>query len=119
MNITRDPEILVEPKLNFFDEKEIWGKFLIKLRSNNEFQLYVMCEKLKHSMDENVLSLSAYSDEYKILVQHKEAIEEILKQIDKKIKIKLVELEKTKEFNVIEFLRKEFGNKLEIVEGDK
>jgi DNA polymerase III gamma/tau subunit len=119
MKITRDPEILVEPKLNFFDEKEIWGKLLIKLRTSNEFQLYLMCEKLKYSMDGNVLSLSAYSDEYKVLVQQRSLIEEILKQIDKKIKLNLIELEKTKEFNLVEFLRQEFGNKLEIIEGDK
>ena len=119
MNVTRDPEILVEPKLNFFDEKEIWGKLLIKLRTNNEFQLYVMCEKLKHSMDGNVLTLSAYADEYKILVQHRSSIKAILKEIDNKIKLNLVELEKTKEFNLVEFLKQEFGSKLEIIEGDK
>lgn len=119
MNITRNPEIIVEPKLNYFDEKEIWGKLLIKLRNNNEFQLYVMCEKLKHSMEDNVLSLSAYEEEYKILIQHKSVMEGILKDIDKRIKLNLVELTKTTEFNIIEFLKREFGNKLEIVEGDK
>ncbi len=118
LNVTRDPEILVEPKLNFFDEKEIWGKFLIKLRTSNEFQLYVMCEKIKHEMLDNVLSLSAYEEEYKILYQHKDDVENILNSIDKRIKLKIVELKKEKEFNLIEFLKKEFGNKLEIIEGE-
>lgn len=118
MNITRNPEILVEPKLNFFDEKEIWGKFLISLRSQNEFQLYVMCEKLKHSMIDNVLSLSAHEREYKILVQNRSIVEEHLKKIDKRIKVELIELKKGNEFNLIEFLKKEFGNKLEIIEGE-
>ena len=77
-----------------------------------------MSEKLKYSMDGNIFSLSAYSDEYKVLIQHKNVIESLLKQIDKKIKLNLIELEKTKEFNLVEFLRKEFGNKLEIIEGD-
>ena len=119
MNIMRDPEILVDPKLNYFDEKEIWGKFLIALRNNNEYQLYVMCDKLKHSMNGGVLSLSACENEYKLLQQHKSTIEKLLINIDKRITVKIDELKKTKEFNLVEFLKSEFGNKLEIIEGDK
>lgn len=119
MNISRNPEILVEPKLNFFDEKEIWGKLLIKLRNSSEFQLYVMCEKLKHSMEDNIMTLSAYESEYKILLTHKDTLEDVLKQIDNRIELKVVELVKSKEFNLVEFLQKEFGKKLEIIEGDK
>ena len=118
MNIMRDPEILVDPKLNYFDEKEIWAKLLISLRNNNEFQIYVICEKLKHSMKDNVLTLLAYEDEYKILIQHKEIIEKLLIQIDKKIKLDISLLEKKKEFDLVEFLKQEFGNKLEVIEGD-
>ena len=69
-------------------------------------------------MKDNVLSLSAYESEYKILVQNKNTLEEILKSIDKRIKLNLVELTKTSEFNLLEFLKREFGNKLEVVEGD-
>jgi len=119
ININRQPEILVEPKLNFFDEKEIWGKLLIKLRSNGEYQLYAMIDKVKHSMESNLLSLSAETNEYKVLVQHESILENILKDIDKRIKLNIVETEKKKTFNLVEFLKNEFGNKLEIIEGDK
>ena len=69
-------------------------------------------------MKDNVLSLSAYESEYKILVQNKNTLEEILKSIDKRIKLNLVELTKTSDFNLLEFLKREFGNKLEVVEGE-
>ena len=119
LNLNRQPEILVEPKLNYFDEKEIWGKFLIQLRNSNEYQLYAMSDKIKHGLEGNLLSLSADESEYKILINHKESIESILKGIDKRIKLNITEVEKKKSFNLVEFLKSEFGNKLEIIEGDK
>jgi len=118
LNLNRQPEILVEPKLNYFDEKEIWGKLLISLRNNNEFQLYAMLDSVKHNMEGNLLSLSANENEYKLLVQHEKVILDILKTIDKRIKLNLVELVKKKSFDLVEFLKNEFGNKLEIIEGD-
>lgn len=119
INVNREPEILVEPKLNFFDEKEIWGKLLIKLRTSGEYQLYAMFDKVKHLMESNLLTLSAEANEYKVLVQHQGVLEDILKGIDKRIKLNITEMEKKKVFNLVEFLKNEFGNKLEIIEGDK
>ena len=65
------------------------------------------------------MTLSAYESEYKILLTHKDTLEDVLKQIDNRIELKVVELVKSKEFNLVEFLQKEFGKKLEIIEGDK
>ena len=78
-----------------------------------------MFDKVKHLMESNLLTLSAEANEYKVLVQHQGVLEDILKGIDKRIKLNITEMEKKKVFNLVEFLKNEFGNKLEIIEGDK
>ncbi len=115
LNFSRSPEVVVSAGLKQYDEKQIWGKLLITLRNKNEIKLYLLMESAKHSMESNMLNIEISSDKYDGLLALQKVLDEAVKEIDKTIILNIIKQEEVSKFDVVEFLKNEFKDKLIIV----
>ena len=115
LNFNRAPEIVVEPKIKQYDEKQIWGKLLIALRNANEFKLYLTLESSKHSMEGNMLNISVASEHFDSILANEKTLKKYVESVDKTIIVNILKQDELKEFDVVEFLQNEFKEKFTLV----
>ena len=115
LNFNRAPEIIVEPKIKQYDEKQIWGKLLITLRNANEFKLYLTLESSKHSMEGNMINISVASEHFDSILANEKTLKKYVESVDKTIIVNILKQDEQKEFDVVEFLQNEFKEKFTLV----